>query len=1133
MYKFYLRCILLLVVGWMSSTQQIYAQAQGTQTEFGKNRVQYKDFQWFFYRSPHFDTYYYKDGKELAAMVGKIAEQNLKEIEDILDYKLEGRIKILSYNKLSDLKQTNLGLVTDQQQNTGGITQLIGDKLFVYFDGSAIELQKQIRTGIANILISEMLYGGNLQEKLSNATLLTLPDWFLPGLTSYIAEEWNIKLDNDLKDGIQSGRFKKFNRIAEKDVVVAGHSIWKYVVDNYGMASVSNIVYMTRVNRNAESGFMYIIGLDFKELGPLWLEYYKNLYKSEDLNKELFNKKEIFTHKNKKRKANLPYSQFKVSPDGKSYAYIVNKNGKYFVYIHDIKEKKTKKVFKTGMRASSFNLNGTEPILSWHPNSFFLAIAYEHKSKPFVQIVNLRDKKESVSANMYKYEKILDFDYSSDGRKWVISAVRNGQSDIFVYDIPSRRDEQITNDWYDDLYPRFIEKSSKIIFSSNRVRDSISVDAYSKFPMFNSYDLFIYDYDLRNPLLQRATNTPYINEIKPIEIDTSKVAFLSDESGIINRNILVFDSVLAFQYDTTIFWYDTTISVYRDTFSTYVASNYSRNILDHDQSKRSRRFTEIISNNNQTQLFVKPLNKNIADSSGIIYTPFSLKIRKNQEQKMAKFAEQQRQDSIARADSIRMQSITDSLLSLENDSAFTDQKVIGSGFDTYYFQSDFPREKSDNTIAVTQKTARGYQIVYVKQRENKANNIKTMSLDDFFKKSSPRPYTPIVSTNYVISQIDNSLITNTYQQFTGVGPIFINSNINALIKIGTADLMEDHRIVGGFRLAGNLTVPEYFLSYENLKKRIDKQFIFYKQGGDDYYGFAAVRTNSYEFKSILKYPFNEQQSLRTSVFYRRDETIVLATDSFTLNIPNYYRSNIGFRIEYVYDNVRNKGLNLFNGTRYKIYVEQFKEVGNASENMINLGFDFRHYQKIHRQIIFASRVAGSSSIAKQKVMYYLGGVDGWLVPRFNNEIQIDRERSYKYQALATNMRGFTQNIRNGNNFLVINTEIRVPVFAYLLNRPIKSDFVKNFQLMPFADLGAAWVGNDPFSYENRFNRIEVQGDPVNVVAIQSKFPIVGGFGWGARSRLLGYFVRFDMAWGVQNSMVAEKPVYYVSLSLDF
>ena len=122
MYKFYLRLLLLFFVGLMSTSQEIYAQAQGTQTEFGKNRVQYKDFQWFFYRSPHFDTYYYKDGKELAAMVGKIAEQNLNEIEDLLDYKLEGRTKILSYNKLSDLKQTNLGLVTDQQQNTGDVS---------------------------------------------------------------------------------------------------------------------------------------------------------------------------------------------------------------------------------------------------------------------------------------------------------------------------------------------------------------------------------------------------------------------------------------------------------------------------------------------------------------------------------------------------------------------------------------------------------------------------------------------------------------------------------------------------------------------------------------------------------------------------------------------------------------------------------------------------------------------------------------------------------------------------------------------------------------------------------------------------------------------------------------------------
>lgn len=1141
--------IYLLVLLYSLAPVLVLAQAQGTQTDFGKNRIQYKDFQWFFYRSPHFDTYYYKDGKELGAMVGKIAEQNLKQIEDVLDYKLEGRIKILSYNKFSDLKQTNLGLITDQQQNTGGLTQIVGNKLFIYFDGNTLELQKQIRKGIAQILISEMLYGGNIQEKVSNSTLLTLPDWFLPGLTSYLSEEWNIQIENDLKDGILNNRFKKFNRIAESDAVVAGHSIWKYVVDNYGAASISNIVYMTRVNKNAENGFSYIIGLDFKELGPKWLEYYQKLYKYEDTNKALQNPKERFVHKNKKRFRKLNYVQFAVSPDAKQYAYIINKDGRYKVYVYDLVNNKTKKVFQCGMKSVAFLQQGSTPLLTWHPSSFLLSVAYEKNSMPFVQIINLRDKKESVQVNMYKYEKILDFDYSKDGRKWVLSALRNGQSDIYVYDIPSRRDDQITNDWYDDLNPRFVERTDQIIFSSNRNEDTLRNVAYSKFPLINSYDLYLYDYDKRGRALTRVTKTPYINELKPINIDTAKMAYLSDESGIVNRNILVFDSVAVYSYDTTIFWYDTTITVYKDTFSSYPATNYARNIIDHNQSRKSRRFSEIISDNGVMQIFVKPLNKSISDSIDVIITPFARKQQKITAQKLASIELKRQQDSVQRADSLRMIAITDSLLKTSTNE-FDTSTYKSSAFDTYYFQTDFPRKKSDQTTAVTQKTARGYQIVYIKTPTTKTTDNKTVisSLEDYFKKSSPRPYTPEFSTNYIVSQIDNSLISNsTYQQFTGVGPIYINSNVNALIKLGSSDLMEDYRITGGFKLAGNLTIPEYYISFENLKKRLDKQFIFYKQGGNDFFGFTAVKTNSYEFKYIAKYPFNEHSSLRGSVLYRRDELIFLSTDSFSLNVPNFYADNFGYRFEYVYDNTVNKGLNLFNGTRYKIYFEQFKEIGvnnesladllkafgKPTQNMVNVGFDYRRYDRIHRQIIFASRIAGSSSLAKQKVMYYLGGVDGWVVPRFNNDIQIDQTREYKYQALATNMRGFTQNIRNGNNFVVINTEVRFPVFSYFLNRPIKSDFVKNFQLMPFADLGAAWLGSNMFSYENRFNRIEVQGDPVSVTAIESKYPIVGGFGWGARSRLLGYFVRFDMAWGVQNNIVAEKPVYYVSLSLDF
>ena len=39
---------------------------QGTNMEFGKNRVQYREFTWFFYPSENFEVYYYVGGEELA-----------------------------------------------------------------------------------------------------------------------------------------------------------------------------------------------------------------------------------------------------------------------------------------------------------------------------------------------------------------------------------------------------------------------------------------------------------------------------------------------------------------------------------------------------------------------------------------------------------------------------------------------------------------------------------------------------------------------------------------------------------------------------------------------------------------------------------------------------------------------------------------------------------------------------------------------------------------------------------------------------------------------------------------------------------------------------------------------------------
>jgi hypothetical protein len=205
--------------------------------------------------------------------------------------------------------------------------------------------------------------------------------------------------------------------------------------------------------------------------------------------------------------------------------------------------------------------------------------------------------------------------------------------------------------------------------------------------------------------------------------------------------------------------------------------------------------------------------------------------------------------------------------------------------------------------------------------------------------------------------------------------------------------------------------------------------------------------------------------------------------------------------------------------------------------MVVLGIDFRHYLKIHRELIWANRFAASTSYGPTKLLYYLGGVDNWMgyyfgVDMFNTSIPVDPKNNYGFQALATNMRGFNQNIRNGNNFALINSEIRWPFVRYLAGHPFRSNFLNSLQLIGFGDFGSAWSGSSPWSGDNAYDNTVIRNGPVVVTLDSNRQPFVGGIGGGLRAQLMGYFVRADLAWGIENGYILE-PIFYLSFSLDF
>jgi outer membrane protein assembly factor BamA len=162
----------------------------------------------------------------------------------------------------------------------------------------------------------------------------------------------------------------------------------------------------------------------------------------------------------------------------------------------------------------------------------------------------------------------------------------------------------------------------------------------------------------------------------------------------------------------------------------------------------------------------------------------------------------------------------------------------------------------------------------------------------------------------------------------------------------------------------------------------------------------------------------------------------------------------------------------------------------------------------------------------------MGGVDNWLAPRFNYEYQIDYTQNYAFQTLATNMRGFVQNARSGNTFALLSSELRFPVFRYFLNKPLRSEFLNNFQIVGFTDIGSAWQGLNPLTEDNTYYTRYISSPPLEITVQVQKDPLIAGYGVGLRSTLFGYFLRADWAWGIEDQVI-QPYVFYLSLSLDF
>jgi len=1160
-------------------------KAQLVSSNFGQNRIQYDTYKWLRYESPSFAFSFTSENEDFMKYLVPTAEASYMELKSILEYQVRQKIEIIVYTDFSDFAQSNVGLVSPAI-NTGGSTKLLDNKILVYFDGNHSNLKKLLREGIARSLVNRMLFGNNLQEIVQNSVLLNLPNWYTEGLIAYCTEEWNTMADDELREIIFSKKYANYLELAAQNPILAGRSLFHYISRNHGTASISNLLYLTRINRSVESGFLYVFGSSFYTIaGTNWYNYYTNRYNEDNKNRFFPNAGEI----DAVRKKNALVKEIAISPNGKYLAHSEHYQGEHWLVMTEIETQKSKRIWKSGLKDLTEDIDDNYPLICWKKNSSELIVIYEKDDKVFVANVNAENPGAKLQGKQIKgVERVLSVSALS-GEDLLISGIKGGYSDIFI--LKGTDTKAISSDKWDDLNAVAVNigNSPGIVFSSNRPQNKLKTDK-SDAPLDVATDLFYYNLSDKEGKLIRLTNSPLSSEFSVQPIGKNEVAYLSDENGITNRYVLRLDTLVeTFPVDSNeakilesriVVEYkkdSTGLKVTSLKKDVYANTNYSRNI--YKQSIGTSKVADLMYRDGQFRIFVRDIKKDrsatpektkyrtiIEREAGLLS---STQKATTSEKKKQKFEKVEVDSSLAKELELVYKEIAEykidtmpPLVKKTDDSSKVD-------IDNYTFQTEFndvkdpkakepAKNKSDTIVKpIILEEGENGEIVRKEPSGLNDNLVKNVAKTVEYNPDRKSKYKNMFKVDDLTFQLDNTPLfwgMDLYLQGKYRFPA-----LGLLMKTGFTDIFEDYRLEMGVRLPVNLNGLEYFLSFEDRKSRLDKKFSLYRRGRTDEYLVTDTLTNEpwrakgrnikHMAMAELRYPLTKFASVQGTVSFQADKVAIISENRNSLEVPVFSFSQAGLRLEYIYDNTIPLRLNARKGTRVRFFADYFQNIETGADSVkfklkiksptMVLGFDARHYISLDNKTVLAFRSTAAASFGKMKMLYSLGGMENWIFPRFNETIPLPEADKFTYQMLAAPLRGFQNNIRNGSNFALINAELRVPVTEYLSRTPPSNVMLRNLQLVAFYDVGTAWQGLSPFSKDNPLNTTTVDPgtggavvSPVRVRVNYFRRPIVQGLGFGLRTVFLGYFIRMDYAWGVETGDL-QTPMVYLSLGMDF
>jgi Tol biopolymer transport system component len=535
----FLAIVVLFVIFDLGNAQEPY---------FGKNKVQYKTFNWYFIQTDNFNIYFYKDEYHLAKFAADVLEDAYLKVKQELRYDLGKRVPVIIYNSHNDFQQTNV--VSDLiEEGVGGFTETFKNRIVVPFTGSYEDFRHVLHHELTHAVTFDMLYGNVIGSLLSREYLFQLPLWFAEGYAEYSSRGgWDIQADMVLRDATINGYLVPLDLAGGYLVYKEGQSAIGYIVKKYGEEKLSEILNKGKMELSMDKALKSAIGLDTKGLSEEWMKFLRKEYWPEiasrsepkDFAKQLTDHTKDGSYINERPAFSPQADRLAIFSDRSDYTEVY--------IISSIDGKVIERLVKGERSGDLESLHSYVSGLSWSSDGQSLAFVSKSRGKDVLCLIQVRNKK--IYRKLYfNLDAMRSPSWSPDGEKIAFVGMKDGKTDIYLCDLNSKKATRLTDDYYDDEDPSFSPDGKFIAFTSDR---PISSSEDSVKYEYGHYNLYLYDLNLQKiiPLTEKHGSTLLTmegNNTSPTwSPDGRKICFVSDRNGIYNLYIMDLDSSTTF-----------------------------------------------------------------------------------------------------------------------------------------------------------------------------------------------------------------------------------------------------------------------------------------------------------------------------------------------------------------------------------------------------------------------------------------------------------------------------------------------------------------------------------------------------------------------------------------------------------